>query len=171
MTLERKSEDYEINGENIFLVNKNENEDFSTISMFNSNLEKVGEFGQADQSLPYFFSDESCMVSDDFFITIKLTEDLEETEKDTYKITVINRTNGFVEKSFFLHDLYCDKFQLYLNKFILTFDNETRLLNSYNLKGDLISEITLDGKLIGSRIYLLNKELCFITYDDKILIF
>ena len=59
--------------------------------------------------------------------------------------------------------------QLYLDKFLLTFNNKTRILKCHNFKGDLLHKITLDKKFEESKFCVINKELFFFL-DNKILI-
>jgi len=172
LKLDREPTDYEVNGENLFLLSNNQ--DFFTIAIYNSTLEKVEEFGQADPLLPFFFTPKmyGLSVNDNYFIFHEEVK-WEDENDNVEKITLINRTNGLVETTFIIYDSF-DVIRLYLNKFLLTFSYETCLLKSYNLKGKLISEIALDQKFNWSRFSPLNKEdkeLCFVTYENKCFIF
>ena len=88
---------------------------------------------------------------------------------DQQEIRVINRITGLVEKSFIIYE-YFDRFLLYLEKFILTFKSETRLVKSYSLKGEFLCEITLPERL-KSHFHTLNKEFCFLSDEKKFVFF
>jgi hypothetical protein len=164
--LSKKRDDLVLHGENIFLLNKNENDEFYSLCMYNSKLEIVQKFGQANKSLPFYFASkiDFFFVSDQYFI---INEPIKKKEE---KVTIINRSNGLVETSFVIYDIF-HRLRLYLDKFVLTFNRETRMLKSYNLKGHLLSEIVLDEKLRSASFYILNKELCFATNEKKFCIF
>jgi hypothetical protein len=166
--LDKKPNYYEVNGENLFLLNRNKK--CYTISMYNQNLEIVQTIGQENSTLPYFFSSDinRFLVSTQYFI---INEPLID-EDDEYhnSVSIINRSNGLVEASFIIYE-YFSQIQLYLDKFLITFNNETCLLKCFSFKGDLLHQITLDKKLGASDIYVINKELCFNLDNEKILIF
>ena len=61
--------------------------------------------------------------------------------------------------------------QLYLDKFLITIHDISRSLKWFNFKGDLLKDITLDKKLEGSLIGVMNKELCFELTKDNFFIF
>jgi hypothetical protein len=84
-------------------------------------------------------------------------------------VTIINRSNGLVEASFVINEQFHDM-QLYLDKFLLFFNNVTCLIKCYNFKGDFLEKITLDENLKGSEISVINKELFFVLDYDKIFI-
>jgi hypothetical protein len=164
-----------INGENLFLLNKNEK--CCTISMFNHNLEMVQTFGQENSLLPFFCSPEIdvFLVSNQYFIfneTLIDDGDDDDDDDDEYhnSVTILNRSNGLVEASFVIHE-YFHQMRLYLDKFLITFNNVTCSLKCYNFKGDLLHKITLDQKLKGSYISVINKELCFLLDSNKFSIF
>jgi hypothetical protein len=167
--LDNKPIDFGVNGENLFILTKNEK--CCTILMYNHNLEIVQTFGQETSMLPFFFSSKTdiFLVSNQYFIFSETIFDRKVKFCHT-SVTIINRSNGLVETSFVILD-HLDKMQLYLDKFLITFDNETCILKCYNLKGDLLHEITLDKKLEGSYVCVVNKELCFVLDDDKFFIF
>jgi hypothetical protein len=77
----------------------------------------------------------------------------------------LNRSNGLVESSFVISE---DFFQikLYLDKFLITFNQMNCFLKCYNFKGDLLHKIILYKKLKGSDISVLNKELCFVLDNE-----
>jgi hypothetical protein len=52
--IDKQPKGFEVNGENLFLINQNEK--FCTISMYNHNLELVQTFGQENPILPFYFS-------------------------------------------------------------------------------------------------------------------
>jgi hypothetical protein len=159
--LDEDPDDYETNGENLFLLNQNKK--CSTISMYNHNLEIVQTFGQENSLLPFFFSPKTdiFLVSNQYFII----------NDDEYQnnVTIINRSNGLVESSFVIYEDF-DLMRLYLDKFLITFHDETCLLKCYNFKGDLLHKITLDEKFEGSDIYVINKELFFVLNSKNICI-
>ena len=159
-----------LTGENICVLNKCESALYKTISVYNSNLDLVEKIGQADRTLPYFFSPnvECLLVSDQYFITVEptqLDDDEELDDSEPSKIVLLNRGTGLVER-FFLINEYFREMVLYLDKYILTMNND-RVLKSYNLKGDLLKKVCLDEKLKGSTIYAFNKELCFYTKSSN----
>ncbi len=103
------------------------------------------------------------LVSNQYFI---INEPLiDENDDDHNKVTIINRSNGVVEATFVIYEHF-NQMQLYLDKFLITFNNETCFLKCYNFKGDLLHKITLDKKLKGSDISVKNKELCFVLDND-----
>jgi len=165
--LDEEPENFVVNGENLFLLFKNEN--FCTMSMYNPNLEIVQTFGQENSTLPYFFPPYCSyfLVSDKYFIFDEPIFDEDHEDEDYNRVTTMNRSNGLVEHSFVIME-YFDQMKLYLDKYLITF-NSMNHLKCYNFKGDLLCEITLDKKLEGSDINVINKELCFIL-DDKIFI-
>jgi hypothetical protein len=167
--LDKEPGDYAVNGENLFILNKNEL--CRTISMYNHNLEIVQTFGQENLTLPFFFSPEIDLffVSNQYFIFNETI--IHEDDDDNYNIvTILNRSNGLVESSFKIYENF-DQIKLYLDKFLITFNNETCLLQCYNFKGDLLHQITLDTKLEGSFFSVINKELFFLLDDDTFFTF
>jgi hypothetical protein len=165
--LDKKPNYYGVNGENLFLLNKSEQ--CSTISMYNQNLEIVHKFGQENSSVPFYFSPKTdvFLVSNQYFI---INELINEDDSDHKSVSIINRSNGFVEASFTIFEDF-HQINLYLNKFLITFNDDTCLLKCYNFKGDLLHEITLEEKFEGSYFSVVNKELCFVLDNDKIFIF
>jgi hypothetical protein len=156
-------------GRILFFSNKNEK--CSTISMYNHNLEMVQTFGQENSILPFFFSSgiNRFLVSNQYFIFYEPIID----EGDEYhtSVTIINRSNGFVEASFKIYEHF-GQTQLYLDKFLVTFNNETCIVKCYNFQGDLLEKITLDKKFEGSVfISVINKELCFVLKSKNLCIF
>jgi len=168
--LDKESNDNQVNGENLFLLNKNEN--CSTISMYNHNLEIVQTFGQENSLLPYFFSPKIThfCVSNKYFIFRELIYEEDHHTPYHSSLKLINRSNGLVETSFLIYDQRL-QMRLYLDKFLITFNDETGSLQCYNFKGDLLHKITLDTKLEGSYVTVINKELFFILYDRSFFIF
>jgi hypothetical protein len=158
--LDKEPNDYQVNGENLFLLNKNEN--CSTISMYNHNLEIVQTFGQENSLLPYFFSPKIThfCVSNKYFIFRELIYEEDHHTPYHSSLKLINRSNGLVETSFLIYDQRL-QMRLYLDKFLITFNDETGSLQCYNFKGDLLHKITLDKKFKGSNLSVLDKELCF----------
>ncbi len=156
----------DVNCENLFLLNKNEL--CSTISMYNHNLEMVQTFGQENSLLPFYFSPKiDCfLVSNQYFIINELIDDYDDNHNS---VTIINRSNGLVEASFKVYEHF-NQMRLYLDKFLITFNDRTCLLNCYNFKGDLLDDITLDEKFKGSDVNVINKELCFVLDDAFIFI-
>jgi hypothetical protein len=168
INLDEEPTSFEVNGENLFISYKNEI--YSTISMYNQNLEIFQTFGQENSLLPFFFSPKIDIysVSNQYFI---INEIIDEGDDDFYdSIKIINRSNGLVEASFIIYEGF-DQMQLYLDKFLITFNRDTCLLQCYNFKGDLLHKITLEKKFKGSDISVLNKELCFIIDSNKVYIF
>jgi hypothetical protein len=169
--LDKESDEHEVNGENIFLLIKNEK--CCTISMYNHNLEMVQKFGQENSILPYFFSlkIDHFMVSNRYFIIIETLID-EVKDDDEYchrRVTMINRSNGLVEASFkILAD--SDQIRLYLDKFLITFNRSDCLFKCYNFNGDLLGKITLDKKFTRSDVGVLDKELFFFLDNNRVLI-
>ncbi len=165
--LEKEPIVFKVNGENLFLLNRNEL--CSTISMYNNNLEMVKQFGQENLTVPFYFSlkIDHFLVSDQFLIINELAY---EDDEFNNAVKIINRSNGLVESSFKIYQNF-DQIRLYLDKFLVTFTDETCLLKCYNFKGDLIGEITLDKKFKRSDIGVINNELYFVLANDNILIF
>jgi hypothetical protein len=165
--LDKKTIGFKVNGENLFLLNKNEK--CYTISMYNHNLEIVQTFGQENPLLPFFFSPkiDIFLVSNQYFI---FNETLIGDDGYHESVTIINRSNGLVEASLLIHEHF-HKIRLYLDKFLITFNNETCFLKCYNFKGDLLEKITLDKKFEGSDISVINKELCFVLKNRNLCIF
>jgi hypothetical protein len=165
--------DFRVNGENLYILNKNEK--CCTISMYNHNLEIVQTFGQENSMLPYFLSLKVDLfaVSNRYFIINEPINDEDDDDDDEYhnnRVTIINRSYGLVESSFIIYEnVY--QLHLYLDKFLITFNDETCSLKCYNVKGDLLHKKTLDYKLNGSDIGVINKELCFFFDNLNILIF
>jgi hypothetical protein len=162
--IDKHPNDYKVNGENLFILNKNEK--CSTISMYNHKLEMVQKSGQENSLLPFYFSPKTdlFLVSNQYFI---FNEPLT-NEGD--RLTIINRPNGLVESSFVINENF-NQMKLYLDKFVITFDRETCFLKCYNFKGNLLGKITLDKKFEGGHFGVLNKELCFKLKNDKFIIF
>jgi hypothetical protein len=158
---------FKVNGENLFLSNKNEK--FCTISMYNHNLEIVQTFGQENSILPFFFSPKNnvFLVSNQYFIFNKTLIGAGDNHNS---VTIINRSNGLVEASLLIHEHF-HKIRLYLDKFLITFNNETCFLKCYNFKGDLLEKITLDKKFEESYCSVINKELCFVLKNRNLCIF
>ncbi len=134
--------------------------------MYNQNLDMIRIFGQENLLLPFFFSPEIdfFLVSSQYFIT---NETLTDEDIDEYynSVTIINRSNGLVEASFVILEDF-NQMQLYLDKFLITFYRMNCSLKCYNFKGDLIQQITLDKKLNGCDISVINKELCFVLDSE-----
>jgi hypothetical protein len=167
LKLDKKPIFYGVNGEIFFLLNKNEL--CSTISMYNSNLEVTRKFGQENPLLPFFCSLKICrlLVSNQYFI---INELINEGDSDHKSVSIINRSNGLVESSFVIDEKF-SQIKLYLDKFLITFDNKTCFLKCYNFKGDLLHKTFLDKKLEGGFINVINKELCFELDNDKFFFF
>jgi hypothetical protein len=166
--LDKKLNYYEVNGENLFIFNKNEK--CITISMYNHKLEMIRIFGQEKPLLPFFFSSgiDRFLVSNQFFITNEPR--IHDDDAFHYNVKFINRSNGLVEASFKIYELFY-QMRLYLDKFLITFNHKSCLLKCYNFKGDLLHQMTLDKKLEGSKFGVINKELYFILQDEIFYIF
>ena len=141
--------------------------------MFNHNLEIVQTVGQENPMVPFFVPPNNYvfLVSNQHFIINKLVyEDEDDDDGDHKSVTIINRSNGLVEASFvILEDFH--QINLYIDKFLITFNQETCLLKCYNFKGALLDTITLDKKLQGSHFSVINKELCFVIDGDIFFVF
>jgi hypothetical protein len=140
--------------------------------MYNHNLEIVQTFGQENSLLPFYFSSDihSFLVSNQYFIINELLSfEGGYIYEYQHSITIINRSNGLVESSFKILDA-CGQIQLYLDTFLITFNEDNCLLQCYNFKGDLLHETTLDEKLEGTNIKVINKELFFVLDCDIICI-
>jgi hypothetical protein len=169
--LDKEPKGFELNGENLFIFNKNEI--CSTISMYNHNLEMIQTFGQENSLLPFFCSTDinRFLVSNQYFIINEpIFDDDDDDGDDHNRITIINRSNGLVEGSFKIHE-YFNQMRLYLDKFLLFFNDVTCSLKCFNFKGDLIHKITLDQTLERSVIRVIDKELFFTLYDHNYFIF
>jgi hypothetical protein len=166
--LDKEPAEYLVNGENLFLLTKNEK--CCTISMYNQNLEIINKFGQVNPNLPFFFSREygHFLVSNQYFI---INEPIFDEDNDSHNgVTIINRSNGLVEASFIIYEHF-HQMQLYLNKILIIFNRDTCFLKCYNFKGDSLYKMTLDRKFKGSFINVIEKELFFVLVDNKILAF
>jgi hypothetical protein len=86
------------------------------------------------------------------------------------KITVIHRSTGLVYSTFTIYQFF-DQMQLYLDKYLVTFNQDECVLRTFSLNGEFLSEIALDKKLGVTIFYPLDKELCFATDQDKFCIF
>jgi hypothetical protein len=166
LKLDKEPHDCGVNGETLFILNRNEK--CCTISMYNHSLEIVQTFGQENSTLPYFFPPKNYvfLVSNQNFIFNERLIDEDEGDRHN-SVTIINRSNGLVEVSFVIYEKFC-KIHLYLDKFLLTFNDKTCFLKCYNFKGDLLHEITLDKKFKRSYLSVINKELCFNDFDSEI---
>jgi hypothetical protein len=160
---------YGVNEDNLFILNKNEK--CCTFSMYNSDLEMVQTCGQENTTLPFFCSLEInlFLFSNQYFLINETFFD-EDDDFDYNSLTIINRSNGLVESSFKIFE-YFHQMHVYLDKFLITFSDDTCILKTYNLKGDLLGKITLDDKFRGSFFTVLNKELYFNVANDKFVIF
>jgi hypothetical protein len=167
--LDKEPFDFGVNDENLFLLN--ENEKCRSISMFNHNLEMVQTFGQENSLLPYFFSlnIDLFLVSNQYFIINELIMD-EDDDVDHNRVTIINRSNGLVEESFKIYEDF-HYMRLYLDSFLITFNDATCFLKCYNFKGDLLGKIILDKKFEGSSFSVINKELSLFLDNEKFFIF
>jgi hypothetical protein len=162
--LDKYPADYKVNGENLYILNKNEK--CSTISMYNHKLEIVQTFGQENSTLPFFFppKNDVFLVSNKYFIFNETLIDEDEGDRHD-SFTIINRSNGLVEASFIIYE-YFSQIQLYLDKFLITFNRETCFFKCYNFQGETLCKIILDKKLKGSDISAINKELCFVLDNE-----
>ena len=142
--------------------------------MYNHKLEIIQTFGQENPLLPFFCSlkIDLFLVSNKYFIFNQpiIGEDDDDNDEYQNRVTIINRSNGLVEASFVIYEDF-NQMRLYLDKFLLTFIDETCLLKCYNFKGDLLGKITLDKKFEGSYFGVINKELYFSLDNYKFLIF
>jgi hypothetical protein len=168
--LDKKPKFFHANGENLFLLYKNEK--CSTISMYNHNLEVVQTFGQENSKLPFFCPPEIdfFLVSNQYFIIRETVIDEDDDDGYHESVTIMNRSNGLVEGSFVIYEGF-HQMKLYLDKFLITFNRETCFLKCYNFQGDLLHKITLDEKFKRSYFGILNKELYFVLDDDILSIF
>jgi hypothetical protein len=139
--------------------------------MYNSDLEMFQTCGQENTTLPFFCSLEInlFLVSNQYFLINETFFD-EDDDFDYKSLTIINRSNGLVESSFKIFE-YFHQMNVYLDKFLVKLSDDTCILKTYNLKGDLLGKITLNAKFRGSFITVLNKELCFNVANDKFVIF
>jgi hypothetical protein len=139
--------------------------------MYNHNLEMVQTFGQENSTLPYFFplKIDLFLASNQYFIINEPFFYIDDDE-DHNKVTIINRSNGLVESTFKIYEIF-DQMELYLDKFLITFSNGTLFLKCYNFKGDLLGKITLDKKFKGGLINVINKELSFFLDRNTFFIF
>ncbi len=115
------------NGENFFHLNKNEK--CCTISMYNQKLEMVQKIGQENSMVPYFFPPKNkiFLVSNKYFIFNEKVINDQDDDDDHNRVTIINRSNGLVEGSFGIYEHF-NQMRLYLDKFLITFNNETCFL-------------------------------------------
>jgi hypothetical protein len=108
-------------------------------------------------------------VNRDFFIYALNQSDPKDQRKTIF---VMRRDNGKI-LSETIDNYGFDQLQVYLDKYILTFNKTHCILKTYNLYGDvfLSNETFLDKeKLKNSSFYVLHKELAFLTPDEEIFI-
>jgi hypothetical protein len=155
------------NIEDFYILSKDESLPFYKIKIYNHKAEIKAEIGKMSESGPFFFprSIDKMIFQKDFLI-FSLTKPILGQEK-SFKI--LRRTHGFVERIISDQDGF-DILRLYLDVYILTFNNQTLKLKTYNLTGDLICEIILDKQFEGSMLYILDKELAFSNEDCNIFI-
>jgi hypothetical protein len=84
--------DVKLHGKSLLVLDNSEDDSFCTLSVFNSNLELIGSFGQGDPQLPFYFASDKkhgICISVSYFI---VSEDREwEDEEGEQKIKIINR--------------------------------------------------------------------------------
>jgi len=140
---------------------------FYKIKIYNNKAEIKAVIGNLSESGPFYFpkSIDRMIFQKDFFI-FSMSKPIIGQEK-SFKI--LRRSHGFVERIVSDEDGF-DILRLYLDFYILTFNNQTLKLKTYNMKGDLICEITLDKQLEGSILYILDKDLAFLNEESDIFI-
>jgi hypothetical protein len=107
------------------------------------------------------------MVNETLIVRDEVDDD---DEKCNNSVTIINRLNGLIETSFVISEDF-NQMQLYLDKFLITIHDISRSLKCFNFKGDLLNDITLEKKLEGSLIGVMNKELCLELRKNKFFLF
>ena len=131
------------------------------VSVLDSTGKIENKFGQKCPCLPFYFANNirQFEVNEQFYFLL-----------DTNKIiTLMNKSDGLVTKEFYINS---DSFTLYLNKFFIGYDNEQKLLRSYDQNGELVSEE--DGMLFTSNTKLIKafgEQLIFYDNEEKIFSF
>jgi hypothetical protein len=131
----------------------------SSITTYNSNLEFVSKVGQSDVDAPFYMSKSigSFLVNDEYFM---INDKMKGQDVDM--ITIINRSDGKIRKKFKIRYFYVWCF--YLNKYIITFNNETHTLITHDFEGNVVSEMKFEDNLVETTFEgVLKKELFF--YD------
>jgi hypothetical protein len=113
-------EEFEVNGEDLFILNKTEK--CCTISVYNQNLEMVQTFGQENSLLPFFCSlkIDHFLVSNQYFIINETLIDDDDDDVYHNSVTILNRSNGLVGGSFVISEDF-HQMLLYLDKFLINF--------------------------------------------------
>jgi hypothetical protein len=151
-----------LDGEQILIKNCHENvstycknADFTSITIYNADLEILQNFGQKDENLPFYFP-----ISDYILITNEHFIDAQETDEGDVEVTLVKKENGSIYKSFKIKNF--SSWVSYLDKYLITFDEDSSKLRTYNLNGDLIEESQLDNGFHGAFLdTIFNKQLCF----------
>ena len=131
----------------------------SSITTYNSNLEFVSKVGQSDVDAPFYMSKSigSFLVNDEYFM---INDKMKGQDVDM--ITIINRSDGKIRKKFKIKYFYVWCF--YLNKYIITFNNETHTLVTHDFEGNVVNETKFEDNLVETTFEgVLKKELFF--YD------
>jgi hypothetical protein len=107
------------------------NLDYSKLHVYDENLNELERYGQSNENLPFYFSNEvsQLFVNENYYII---------NENDTVKI--IDRNNGIKLKTFSItsNDFYIN---LYMDRFILAYANKEKYLCCYDIKkADQIEE-------------------------------
>ena len=141
---------------------------FSTITAYDLNLEFVSKVGQGDAESPFYLSKSigSFLMSDEYIVI----NDKIKGNGDMDMITLVKRRDGMIEKKFKIR--YFCVWTIYLEKYILTFNNETNTLFSYNFDGDMLNELKFGNQLPAATFEsVLKKELYFYDASKNIFYF
>jgi hypothetical protein len=135
---------------------------YLVIALFNSKLEPIQVYGQANKVAPFYFSLNiaKLLVNQNYFIKSEpLPKNLQ------FRITLIEKSNGLIRNHFDvnLFSNWC----LYLEEFILLFDSTN--IFCYNFDGKLIEITTVNAKNLSMSAFKfsLNKELYFLDCDRE----
>ena len=150
--------DYPVNGfaayDNYLYVLSIQN-GVNKLSIVDSNLESISNFGQKYSTMPFFFP-----------LTlnkIQVNESLYFLLDNNTEIRMMNRADGLILKSFRID---ANDFTVYLDQFILAFKCETRKLYSFNFNGKLETDKNLENITQGNQLIEISEdELIF--YDSN----
>ena len=153
--------------QDLFVMSCQGNNTFQTLTSYNPNLETVVKVGQGNEILPFYFSKSITMflVNDQYYFV--LGDNLNALFGGC-AITLIDRSNGHVQKSFSIQQT--TSWSLYLDKYILSFDKNFNIFNKYFNTYDLngknrtgFSDNFFTEKHLNS---VWNKELYFLDHSN-----
>ena len=131
-------------------------------SEYTSNFDLIQEFGKGSNNKCRFFFPSNInnfLISDMFYV---MTSSVEADEIDALEnVVFINKQTGSIEKRFNVKGCLAEYF--YLEKFILTFENDK--IYCYNFDGDLLDESQIQNELNLMKFrFFLNEKIYFLDY-------